>query len=110
MTPILCLARCCQQQQQQPIKMMILLSLQFSSESFSRVGYLNFQQRLSPPKFPYASFHSIKIEPKFFTFSDEPSFICRCGYLEMFIAEIKLTVSMKHANNNNHNNKAAKSY
>lgn len=34
--------------------MTILLSLQFSSESFSRVGYLNFHQRLSPPKFPYA--------------------------------------------------------
>ena len=33
--------------------MTILLSLQFSSESFSRVGYLNFQ-KLSPPKFPYA--------------------------------------------------------
>ena len=80
--------------------MTILLSLQFSSESFSRVGYLNFQQ-LSPPKFPYAQFRSIKIEPKLFKFFDEPWLICRSGYLRMFKAEIKLTVSKEHANNNN---------
>ena len=56
------------------------------------------------------SFGSIKIEQKLFKFSDEPSLICRSGYLGMFKAEIKLTVSKEHANNNNYNNKAAKLY
>ena len=89
MAPQLFLARWYLEEQQQPIiiKITILLSLQFSSDSFRQQGkYLHFHK------------HDFSF---FFFSSDEPSFVCRCGYWGMFIAEINLSVSRKQAHNNN---------